>query len=200
MNREAWDRRYETAKYIWHADPNQFVAAHLGDLAPGAAIDLAAGEGRNAIWLAEQGWKVTAVDFSEVALVKAQRLAADRGVEIETVTAEVTSWEPASSVDLVVVAYLQLGSDLQESVLRRVAGWVRPAGTVLVIAHDRGNVAHGHGGPQAEDVCYEVERTAAALAPLVIEQAEVVERRVDTPDGERIALDTLVIARRAADE
>ena len=164
---------------------------------PGEAIDLAAGEGRNAVWLADRGWKVTAVDFSEVGLTKARRLAGDRGVEIETITADATTWEPESPVDLVVLAYLQLPSDVQESVLRRVAGWVRPSGTVFVIAHDRSNVADGYGGPSVEDVCYDVERTSAALAPLEIDRAEVVERRVDTPDGERVALDTLVIAHRA---
>lgn len=196
MDREGWNRRYETAEYIWQADPNQFVAEHLGDLEPGEAIDLAAGEGRNAIWLAERGWKVTAVDFSDVGLAKASRLAGDRGVGIETIAADVTTWEPTSPVDLVVLAYLQLPSDVQESVLRRVAGWVRPAGAVFVIAHDRSNVAEGYGGPSVEDVCYEVERTTAALASLEIVRAEVVERRVDTPDGERVALDTLIIALR----
>jgi 2-polyprenyl-3-methyl-5-hydroxy-6-metoxy-1,4-benzoquinol methylase len=199
MDRDGWNDRYETAEYIWNANPNQFVAEHLGDLAPGDAIDLAAGEGRNAVWLAEQGWRATAVDFSDVALTKARRLAEDRDVSIETIAADVTAWEPTSPVDLVVLAYLQLPSDVQESVLRRVAGWVRPSGTVFVIAHDRSNVAHGHGGPSVEDVCYDAERTAAALAPLEIDRAEVVERRVDTPDGERVALDTLVIAHRADD-
>ena len=199
MDRDGWNDRYETAEYIWNANPNQFVAEHLGDLAPGDAIDLAAGEGRNAVWLAEQGWRATAVDFSDVALTKARRLAEDRGVNIETIAADVTAWEPASPVDLVVLAYLQLPSDVQESVLRRVVGWVRPSGTVFVIAHDRSNVAHGHGGPSVEDVCYDAERTAAALAPLQIDRAEVVERRVDTPDGERVALDTLVIAHRPDD-
>jgi 2-polyprenyl-3-methyl-5-hydroxy-6-metoxy-1,4-benzoquinol methylase len=197
MDHEGWNRRYETAEYVWQADPNQFVAEHLGDLEPGEAIDLAAGEGRNAIWLAERGWLVTAVDFSEVGLTKANRLADDRGVEIETIVADVTTWEPASPVDLVVLAYLQLPSDAQESVLRRVAGWVRPSGTVFVIAHDRSNVADGYGGPSVEDVCYDLERTTAALEPLEIDRAEVVERRVDTPDGERVALDTLIIAHKA---
>jgi 2-polyprenyl-3-methyl-5-hydroxy-6-metoxy-1,4-benzoquinol methylase len=197
MDHEGWNRRYETAEYVWQADPNQFVAEHLGDLEPGEAIDLAAGEGRNAIWLAERGWLVTAVDFSEVGLTKANRLADDRGVEIETIVADVTTWEPASPVDLVVLAYLQLPSDAQESVLRRVAGWVRPSGTVFVIAHDRSNVADGYGGPSVEDVCYDLERTTAALEPLEIDRAEVVERRLDTPDGERVALDTLIIAHKA---
>lgn len=197
MDRDGWNQRYETAEYIWHAEPNQFVAEHLGDLTPGDAVDLGAGEGRNAVWLAEQGWRVTAVDFSDVALTKARRLADDRDAAIETIAADVTKWEPPSPVDLVVLAYLQLPSDVQQSVLRQVAGWVRPSGTVFVIAHDRNNVADGYGGPPVEDVCYDVERTTAALAPLEIDRAEVAERHVDTADGERVALDTLVIAHRA---
>jgi 2-polyprenyl-3-methyl-5-hydroxy-6-metoxy-1,4-benzoquinol methylase len=194
MDREGWDRRYSTAEYVWDAGPNRFVADHLADLSPGTAVDVAAGEGRNAVWLAERGWAVTAVDFSTVGLDKAERLAADRGVSIETVVADVTAWSPAEPVDLVVLAYVQLPAVQQESLLRRAAGWVRPGGTVFVIAHDRSNVEHGHGGPPSEDVCYDLDRTVDALGALDIERAEVAERLVDTPDGPRTALDTFVVA------
>ena len=194
MDRGGWDRRYATAEYIWDAGPNRFVADHLDDLEPGTAVDLAAGEGRNAVWLAERGWTVTAVDFSEVGLEKARRLATDRGVSIDTVVADVTTWAPAAPVDLVVLAYVQLPTDEQVALLERVAGWVRPGGTVFVIAHDRSNVDHGHGGPPSEEVCYDLDRTVAALGTLVIARAEVAERVVDTPDGPRTALDTFVIA------
>jgi 2-polyprenyl-3-methyl-5-hydroxy-6-metoxy-1,4-benzoquinol methylase len=63
MDAQAWDERYTASELLWSATPNQFVAAELSDLAPGRAVDLAAGEGRNALWLAERGWHVTAVDF-----------------------------------------------------------------------------------------------------------------------------------------
>ena len=195
MTSDDWDARYSTGEYIWNAGPNRFVADHLADLEPGTAIDLAAGEGRNAVWLAERGWEATAVDFSAVALDKAERLATDRGVVVQTVLADVTTWEPTAAVDLVVIAYLQLPVDQHVAVLERARTWLRPGGTLFVVAHDQTNVAHGYGGPPAVEVCYDLDTTVGALGGLVIETAEVAERPVDTPDGERIALDTLVVAR-----
>lgn len=196
MDSNEWDTRYSTAEYIWNAGPNQFVAAQFdGAPAVGTAIDLAAGEGRNAVWLAEQGWTATAVDFSSVALEKANRLARDRGVSIETVVADVTTWEPAEPVDLVVMAYLQLPSKVQVSVLEHAKTWLKPGGTLFLIAHDRNNVDNGYGGPPSIEVCYDLDRTVAALGGLEIEQAEVAERHVDKPDGHHVALDTLVLAK-----
>jgi 2-polyprenyl-3-methyl-5-hydroxy-6-metoxy-1,4-benzoquinol methylase len=81
MDARAWDERYAAAELVWSREPNQFVAAELGDLPPGSAVDLAAGEGRNAIWLASLGWSVTAVDFSRVALDKGARLAEDLALD-----------------------------------------------------------------------------------------------------------------------
>jgi SAM-dependent methyltransferase len=75
MERQDWDRRYRGSELVWTAQPNRFVADELGELPPGRALDLGAGEGRNAVRLAERGWRVTAVDFSPVALDKARRLA-----------------------------------------------------------------------------------------------------------------------------
>ena len=196
MDSAGWDERYSTSELIWTGRANQFVEAHLTDLEPGTAIDLGAGEGRNAVWLASRGWTVTAVDFSQVGLDKAQQLAAEHSVDIVTVQADVTTWQPDSQVDLVVLSYLQLPADQQRSVLEHAATWLTPGGTLFVIAHDRSNVERGHGGPPSADVCYSVDDTVAALAGLDVTTAEVAERPVETPDGTKIALDTLVIAQR----
>ena len=83
MDEAGWDERYAAAELIWTAEPNRFVVAELTGLPPGRALDLGAGEGRNAIWLAEQGWDVTAVDFSAVGLDKGRAVAARRGVRIQ---------------------------------------------------------------------------------------------------------------------
>jgi len=197
---ERWDERYAGREYLWDVKPNQFVERYVGGLAPGTAVDLAAGEGRNAVWLATQGWRVTAVDFSQGGLDKAARLAADKGVSerVVTVNADALTWTPAEPVDLVVIAYLQLPPAQVRTVLQHAAAWLRPGGRILVVAHDRANIEHGYGGPPSPDRCYDLDETVAALSPLEIDVAEVARRRVETEEGTRTALDTLVIARRPA--
>ncbi len=196
MDSAQWDDRYSTKELIWTGRANQFVEAHLTDLEPGTAIDLGAGEGRNAVWLASRGWTVTAVDFSQVGLDKAQQLASEHGADIVTVQADATTWQPDDPVDLVVLSYLQLPADQQRTVLEHAATWLAPGGTLFVIAHDRSNVDQGHGGPPSADVCYSVDDTVAALEGLDVTTAEVAERHVETDDGTKVALDTLVIAQR----
>ena len=108
--RQGWDRRYAAADRI-HATPvpNRFLVSEISDLAPGTALDLACGAGRNAVWLAERGWRVTGVDFSGVALGIARDLAASHGVEVEWVESDVIGWAPpARAFDLVCALYLQL--------------------------------------------------------------------------------------------
>ena len=196
MDRTAWDERYANKDYLWTVEPNRFVQQHVARLTPGTAIDLATGEGRNAVWLAGQGWQVTAVDFSPVGLDKARRLAADHNAHVEWVEADVTAYQPSATFDLVLVAYLQLSTSQRVEVLRRAAGWVASGGTMLVVAHDRSNVTEGHGGPPSPEVCYDVDETVAALEGLTPSVAEVARRPVQTDEGERVALDTVVVATR----
>jgi ubiquinone/menaquinone biosynthesis C-methylase UbiE len=89
VNREYWEERYGTEELIWKAEPNRFLVEELEAVPPGRALDVACGEGRNAVWLALKGWRVTGADFSRSALAKAQRLATDRGVEVTWVEADV---------------------------------------------------------------------------------------------------------------
>ena len=106
------------------------------------------------------------------------------------------TYAPPAPVDLVVIAYLQIPAAQRQLVLEHAAGWLRPGGTLFVIAHDRSNVEHGYGGPSDPDHCYDVAGTRAALRGLDITTAEVVEREVETDEEPRTALDTLVIATR----
>jgi 2-polyprenyl-3-methyl-5-hydroxy-6-metoxy-1,4-benzoquinol methylase len=109
-SRERWNRRWAGEERV-HAStaPSRFVVAEVAGLRPGAALDLACGAGRNAVWLAGQGWRVTAVDFSAVALRMARGLEAERRVSVEWVEADVLAWmPPARAYDLVCVLYLQL--------------------------------------------------------------------------------------------
>ncbi len=197
MDRHAWDERYRGSELLWTAEPNRFLVAETAELEPGRALDLACGEGRNAVWLASRGFAVTGVDFSEVALEKGARLAAARGVDVEWVAADLLAYEPAPrAFDLVVLLYLQLPEAELRPVLRRAAAAVAPGGTFLLVAHDRTNLAEGHGGPSDARVLYSADDVAAELDGFEVVRAERVERDVQTPDGERIALDALVRAVR----
>ncbi|NIR32783.1 MAG: class I SAM-dependent methyltransferase [Gammaproteobacteria bacterium] len=202
MDREGWDRRYAEKAFVWSVGPNQFVAAETEGLRPGRALDLAAGEGRNAVWLAEHGWRVTAVDFSEVGLEKAKRLAAERHADVEWVLADLLDYRPElGGYDLVLMCYLQVPEGARRAILARAGAAVAPGGVFLYIGHDRSNLEHGVGGPQDPAVLCTPEEVAADLAGFGIEKAEVVQRRVEREPGhggatEAIALDALVRAVR----
>lgn len=201
MDRDVWNRRYETSELVWTAEPNQFLVAETAGLVPGRALDLGAGEGRNAVWLAEHGWTVTAVDFSDVGLAKARDLASSRGVSIDTVCEDATRFHATSAFDLVVVLYLQLPADLRRAAYTGAAAALAPGGTLLVVGHDSTNLTEGYGGPQDEAVLFSPDDVVADLAGsgLVIERAERVARSISTADGERRAIDALVRARRPAE-
>lgn len=195
MKREHWNRRYGEAELLWSATPNRFVVAEVADLAPGRALDLACGEGRHAIWLAERGWRVTGVDFAAVALARAARLAAARGVEVELVHADLLAWEPpARAFDLVLVLYLQLPADERRRVLGRAAAAVAPGGTFLLVGHHRANLTEGHGGPSDAAVLCTEDEVAAELPGLAVARAERVLRPVE--GAPRDAIDLLVRATR----
>ena len=195
MEREDWDRRYAGQELVWSAGPNQFVADVLAAAPPGRALDLATGEGRNAIWLAERGWRVTGVDFSAAGLAKARALAEARGVEVDWVVADAREYDGAG-YDLVLIAYLHLPADQNAAVLRRAAAALAPGGTFLLIGHDRTNLTDGIGGPQDPDVLHTPDEVVAALDGLEIQRAERVHRTVETEEHRGAAIDTLVLAVR----
>lgn len=200
MEREDWNERYRTAQLIWTAEPNRFLAEEAAGLSPGRALDLAAGEGRNAVWLAERGWTVRAVDFSDVALVKARQLARERGVaeRVELQQADLRGYELGERVfDLVAVAYFQIPQAELAPILARAARAVSPGGTFLLVGHDSTNLVRGYGGPRSPDVLYTAEQVVAAIGgEIEIEKATTVDRPVRTDEGTRIAIDCLVRARR----
>jgi SAM-dependent methyltransferase len=185
-----WDQRYAESRQ-WSAEPNALVAQLLADLPPGNAVDLAAGEGRHALWLAARGWRVTAVDFSVVGLDRGRgQPGADR---VTWVTQDVLRWSaPEDSQDLVMVIYLHLPEPETTALLTRAVGWLRPGGRLLVLGHDVDNIAHGVGGPQEPSILHSVRRLAPVAALLDVDRLEQVGR--ETPAG--TALDTLLWGRR----
>lgn len=197
MDADAWNERYEARDLLWSVEPNRFLPAQVAGLAPGTALDLACGEGRNALWLAERGWHVTGVDFSDVAIGRGRGFAAERGVEVDWVVADVTTWDPPRLYDLVIVFYLQLPRGERTRVLRTAAGAVAADGSVLAVAHALRNLTDGAGGPQDPAVLYEVSDVTDVLGDGfdVVTAGEVV-RPFEADEVVRDAVDVLVRARR----
>ena len=202
MDSQQWDERYSGTEFEWTTRPNQFVAAELADLPPGRALDLAAGEGRNAVWLAERGWRVTAVDFSLVGLDKGRKLSAARGVDeaqVDWIVADLRDYEPErDGYDLALIAYLQVSPALRATVLARAAAALAPGGTAFIVAHDLTNLTEGTGGPQDPEVLYTPEAVRAELPGLRVVRAGRAHRTVERDAATATAVDTLVRAVREA--
>lgn len=198
MDATDWDERYRSRELIWGATPNRWLEQEVRDLRPGTALDVACGEGRNAVWLAAQSWRVVAVDFSAVAVAKGRELE-ERELSkpsIAWVVADATEFVAPEPVDLAVLCYLQLPAGERRAAVRRAAQALAPGGVLLVIGHDSRNLTDGTGGPQDPGVLFtaaDVARDVDGLG-LVTEKAVEVMRPVDGAD--RPAIDALFRASR----
>jgi SAM-dependent methyltransferase len=184
-----WDERYAQTDRLWSGQPNATVAEVLGPLAPGRALDLGAGEGRHALWLAGLGWQVTAVDFSAVGLERGR--SAPGGEAVEWVVADARTWEPSdgTTYDLVLVSFFHLPDD----VFGRIREWLAPGGTLVVIGHALRNLTDGVGGPQDPRLLHTEDQFRKAAGDLRIERLEEVLRPTDAGT----AIDLLLVARRS---
>ncbi|WZH36978.1 MAG: class I SAM-dependent methyltransferase [Microbacterium enclense] len=160
MDATQWDERYRaSAGGVWAAEPPAVVREIVAELTPGTAIDVATGDGRTATWLAARGWATTGIDFSSEGLALA---AARPGADAVTwVHADVHAWAPGESIDLVVSCYLHLRDSA--AAVARIAEWVAPGGTLVVIGHDVANIAAGGHGPSDPAVLYTPELLRVAL-------------------------------------
>ncbi len=209
MTATDWDGRYGEGRQ-WSVDPNQFFAEAVADLEVGdtpsgrKALDLACGEGRNAVWLAERGWDVTAVDFSSVGVERGSAAAAERGITVNWQIADLESWDlGVHSYDVVAHVYLHWGGPQREPFLRRSAEAVADGGAMIVVSHDRSNIDHGHGGPQNPELLTTPDelRDLLTASGLEVTRAELVYRDLSVADERGVetavrAIDHLVVARR----
>jgi SAM-dependent methyltransferase len=202
VDAEGWDERYRSSELVWGIAPNRWVEQELAGLPPGQALDMACGEGRNALWLAGLGWQVTAVDFSPVALEKAraleERAQAERAgsVRVSWRCADATAYRHDGAVDVALLCYLQLPAAQRRAAVRNAAGALAPGGTLLVIGHDSTNLADGTGGPQDPSVLFTAADVAADLdgTGVSVDVAEAVLRPVE--GAPRPAIDALLRAHR----
>jgi len=196
---EQWDERYRASESVWGVAPNRWVEQEVSDLPPGTALDLACGEGRNAVWLAARGWRVYAVDFSRVGIDKGaelERRALGRST-IEWVHADATTYVCPEPLDLAIICYLQVDARARRAAVRNAATSLAPGGILFVVGHDSRNLADGTGGPQDPAVLFTAGDIAGDVGGLElrIEKAGEVLREVAGAD--RPAIDALFRARRA---
>ena len=195
MSNAFWDERYAKAAAegaaVWSIEPNGWIAEVTGSLPPGTAIDLAAGEGRNSLWLASRGWSVTAVDFSATGLSIGRRRAEESALTLDWVMADATTWVSPIPVDLVVIAYLQLPVVELTAVITNAILSLAVGGTLALIGHDSENLEHGVGGPQDPAILLDLEVVRAAASGLDIAECRRWDRT--TPDGGK-AIDTILLA------
>jgi SAM-dependent methyltransferase len=185
MDAEEWNERYRASELVWSAGPNQFVEAELADLPPGRALDLAAGEGRNAIWLARRGWQVTAVDFAQAGLDKGKVIG--EGLDIDWVCADATRWQlrpDEAAYDVCLLAYLQLEAADRREAVRRGYASLKVGGTFLLVAHDTTNLTEGTGGPTDAAVLMTAEDVLEDLGgeTFEVQRAGRVAREVGGPE------------------
>jgi SAM-dependent methyltransferase len=200
-----WEQRYASAQ-VWSGRVNQTLAEVARGLVVGSALDLGCGEGGDAIWLARAGWQVTAVDISTRALERGRAAAEAARVpsgRIEWVAADLASWQPSGTYDLVSACFLQSPVSLPRTdILRRAATAVAPGGSLLIISHAEmppwANEHHHHEPADFLGPAAEVAALGLDSRDWDVVLAEVRERDAMGPDGASARLkDSVVRARRA---
>ena len=206
FSQEAWDERYRSRDALWSGNPNPHLVAQASDLIPGHALDVGAGEGADAIWLAGRGWHVIAVDLSPVALerahVHADQAGADIAKRINWVHGDVTSWDPGTGrYDLVSVQYMHLPPAPRKAMLEQLATAVAPGGSLLIVGHHPSDLQTTVRRPHTPELLFTGDDIAAGLDPghwTIITNAAPGRTATD-PDGNAVTVhDTVLRAMRRA--
>ncbi|MHB1571299.1 MAG: class I SAM-dependent methyltransferase [Solirubrobacteraceae bacterium] len=211
FTRAFWDRRYSEHRHVWSGNPNAQLVAYAGELDPGPALhprralEVACGEGADAIWLAQRGWSLTAIDVSPVALAKAAEHARRAGEEvaarIDWRELDLVADEPVKlgEFELVSSHYLHLPPELRERVLERLAAAVASGGRLLFVAHHPADLAIPGLRPNLPELFHTAEELAAQLDPAAWEvlDAAAPAREAKGPHGEPVTVhDAVLFARR----
>lgn len=189
MSGISWDERYAEKEFAYGVKPNDFLVEMVERLPKGRVLCLCEGEGRNAVYLAEQGYQVTAVDASSVGMAKAQRLAAQRGVDIETVVADLADYDiPADTFDAVVSIFCHVPKALRQKVHQQVLNGLKANGVLLLEAYFPKQLEFGTGGPPTAELMMDLQSLKIELQGLELLHAEekvreVVEGKYHTGQG-----------------
>ncbi len=177
-----WNERYSSKEYAYGTEPNTFLAANFQHLPKGRVLSMAEGEGRNAVFLAQQGYAVTAVDGSQVGLDKAQVLAETRGVKLECICADLADFDlGVGAWDAIISIFCPLPPAIRQALYRKVLAALKPGGVFLLEAYTPDQIKHGTGGGKS----VELMQTAATLRAELpgLDFAHLVELERDVVEG-----------------
>ena len=194
-----WDARYGEQEAMWSGRPNGRLVAEVADLDAGHALDVGCGEGADAIWLAHQGWTVTAIDVSEVAVSRARAAAEDLDVAVEWISADVLATPfPPRSFDLVSLQYPALPKEAGDDGVRALLDAVRPGGLLLAVYHDLDSAHREHmrGRGIDPDDYVGIDDLVRLLDGQLTVEVHAVEHRIDPPPGTPHIADVVLRARR----
>jgi 2-polyprenyl-3-methyl-5-hydroxy-6-metoxy-1,4-benzoquinol methylase len=168
--RQQWNQRFAADDYVFGTAPNQFLAAQKHLLRRGdTALAVADGEGRNGVFLAEQGLDVLSVDLAEKGIDKARRLAASRGVPLRIEHADIFAWEPGQSFDVIAGIFIQFATPPQRTALfAKFVEWLKPGATLILQGYRPEQIAYATGGPRQAENLYTADMLRSAFAALTI--------------------------------
>lgn len=216
-NADFWNRKfssdYAAGTSIFLGEPNATIAAAVEKIGHPAvaitsegqprprAIDLGSGRGRHTVWLARNGWDVTALDFSEVGLEHTRLALAAEGLHAQLICADLAEWNPEpESYDLVVAAFIHLPPAQQAKLWQATATALRPGGHLVSVSHHPDNKIHGPANPEllytAEEVAEQFARLAESGQFGVGFEVEVAQRSVVKQEGDKQAVDAVVVLRK----
>lgn len=184
-----WDERYSAEDYVYGKDPNQFLANAANKIPKGKVLCVAEGEGRNAVFLAEQGYEVVAVDASAVGLEKARKLAAERGVSIQTIVSDLAHFDiEPESWDGVVSIFAHVPPQVRKELHKKIVNGLRSGGVMILESYRPDQLKYKTGGPPTAEFMMTLEGLEQELKGLHFEYGfeldrDIVEGKFHTGKG-----------------
>jgi len=177
-----WDERYSAQEYAYGTNPNNFLEANVSSIPKGKVLSLAEGEGRNAVFLAKQGYSVTAVDASLVGLNKARKLAEDNGVIVEFIHTDLAEYDLGENKwDGIVSIFCPLPSSIRKQLHKKVEAALKRNGVFLLEAYTPAQLKYGTGGGNSVDLMQSKESLRLELAGLKFKH--LIEQERDVVEG-----------------
>jgi SAM-dependent methyltransferase len=156
-----WNDRYSTEDYFFGKEPNDFFKEEVDKLTPGRALFLGDGEGRNSVYCASLGWKVDAVDISDIGKDKADKLAKENKVELNYQVTDALQYDyPPNTYDAIVIIYFHVDNELREKFSEKIIRSLKPNGTIILLVYEEDHIKNGNGGPSNPDLLYTLSSIA----------------------------------------